>query len=109
MFIEDDEVGKYKKKKSRKSNAFKKAFHKHIYEDCLLIKNNEIPRKASYCTICGKIYNISFYETIKDGQFYRQLTAEEIINKYNKLNLPRFNIENIDLLDLKYVPIEGQN
>ena len=53
----NDEIPKYRKKKSSVSSASKKSKHKHIYKDCLLIMENG-PHKAQYCTICGKIGNI---------------------------------------------------
>ena len=36
----NDEIPKYRKKKSSVSSASKKSKHKHIYKDCLLIMEN---------------------------------------------------------------------
>ena len=80
----NDEIPKYRKKKSSVSSASKKSKHKHIYKDCLLIMENG-PHKAQYCTICGKIGNIEFFETEKVNGGYRMLTDTEIYNKYKDI------------------------
>lgn len=51
------------------------------------------PHKAQYCTICGKIGNIEFFETEKVNGGYRMLTNAEIYNKYK--NIIKFEIESI--------------
>ena len=88
----NDEIPKYRKKKSSVSSASKKSKHKHIYKDCLLIMENG-PHKAQYCTIWGKIGNIEFFETEKVNGGYRMLTDTEIYNKYK--DIIRFEIESI--------------
>lgn len=88
----NDEIPKYRKKKSSVSSASKKSKHKHIYKDCLLIMENG-PHKAQYCTICGKIGNIEFFETEKVNGGYRMLTDTEIYNKYK--NIIKFEIESV--------------
>ena len=88
----NDEIPKYRKKKSSVSSASKKSKHKHIYKDCLLIMENG-PHKAQYCTICGKIGNIEFFETEKVNGGYRMLTDTEIYNKYK--DVIRSKIESI--------------
>ena len=88
----NDEIPKYRKKKSSVSSASKKSKHKHIYKDCLLIMENG-PHKAQYCTICGKIGNIEFFETEKVNGGYRMLTDDEIYDKYK--NIEKIEIESI--------------
>lgn len=91
----DNEVPKYiKKKESSVSKSKVKSKHKHEYVDCLLVENNRYPHKATYCKICGKIGDLSFFETEKreDG-LYRMLDHDEIFEKYK--DLERIQIENI--------------
>ena len=88
----NDEIPKYRKKKSSVSSASKKSKHKHINKDCLLIMENG-PHKAQYCTICCKIGNIEFFETEKVNGGYRMLTDTEIYNKYK--NIIKFEIESV--------------
>lgn len=88
----NDEIPKYRKKKSSVSSASKKSKNKHIYKDCLLIMENG-SHKAQYCTICGKIGNIEFFETEKVNGGYRMLTDTEIYNKYK--NIIKFEIESV--------------
>ena len=88
------EIQKYRKKKPSVSSTSKKSKHKHMYRDCLLVAENR-PHKAQYCTICGKIGNIEFFETEKVdtgyGKAYRMLTDTEIYDKYK--NIVKFEIE----------------
>ena len=87
-----DEVPKYRKKKSRSSKASSKSSHKHSYEDCLLIDAEEHPRKACYCTICGKLTKVQFFTTRKtDAGSYLVLEDAEVFAMYKKLR--RFNVE----------------
>lgn len=88
----NDEIPKYRKKKSSVSSASKKSKHKHIYKDCLLITENN-PHKAQYCTICGKIGNIEFFEAEKVNGGYRMLMDTEIYDKYK--NVIKFEVESI--------------
>lgn len=86
MIIED-EVGKHKKKKeSSTSKSKRKSKHKHEYKDCLLIEKENKPHKSKYCSICGKIYDVKFFETkrLENGK-YLVLTNEEVFEKYKYL------------------------
>lgn len=96
-----DEIPKYKKKKPQKSKSANKSNHKHQYEDCMLVDEENHPHKAQYCKICGKINNVKVFETEeKNGGFYRMLTSYEVFQKYK--NLEQFQIK--DIWD-KYVSI----
>ena len=96
-----NEIPKYRKKKPSKSKSSRKANHKHQYEDCLLVDEENRPHKAQYCTICGKINNVNVFETMReDGGFYRMLTCDEVFQKYK--GLKQFKVK--DMWD-KYVSI----
>lgn len=101
----ENEVPKYKKKKnSSTSDARMKAKHKHSYKECLLVADGT-PRRATYCTICGKIGNVNFFEGMKTEQgYYRMLRSDEIFRKYCKL-------ETFEVVDFyqKYAPITSEN
>ena len=99
----EKEIPKHRKKKeSTTSKSNKKAKHKHEYIECLVIdKKYNHPHRASYCKICGKIYNISFFESEKnESGYYRVLKKEEILEKYKHLEVFYIN----DTFD-KYIPI----
>lgn len=76
-----------KKKETSKSKSSRKSKHKHEYKDCLLIDRSKYKHicKALYCTICGKIHDLRFGESVKEGRWYRPLTNEEILEKYKDL------------------------
>lgn len=84
-----------------------KSKHKHIYESCLLydIDINHYFR-AEYCTICGKIGDINFFETVpsETSRHSRILRSEEVKEKYK--HLKAFTIES--LTKQKYVKLEGE-
>ncbi|MGN0623189.1 MAG: hypothetical protein ACI4JA_04470 [Oscillospiraceae bacterium] len=81
-----DEIPKYIKKKSSKSKSANKSDHKHQYEDCLLVDEENHPHKAQYCKICGKINNMIFFENERiDERLYRMLTDNEVFQKYKDL------------------------
>lgn len=83
----NNEIPKYiKKKESSVSKSKVKSKHKHEYVDCLLIKDNDRPYKATYCRICGKIGDYNFYEVerTEDG-YYRVLDTDEVFEKYKDL------------------------
>lgn len=91
-----NEIPKYRKKKnSSTSKAKEKAKHKHEYEDCLFITRGwDIPLKAEYCKICGKIGDIHFFNTVPCGNHCcRMMTAEEMYEKYK--DLPIVHIDDI--------------
>ena len=92
----NDEVPNYKKKKpSSISKSKAKSKHKHIYEDCLLIDNENIPFKSEYCTICGKIGNMQWFitEPCKDNpKAHRMLGCDEVYEHYK--HLPQFKVNN---------------
>lgn len=93
--INEDEIEKYKKrKKSNISKSDRKSKHKHEYKDCLLIEKDKKPHKAKYCKICGKIDDVKFFETTKlNEHFYRQLTYEEVFEKYK--DLEKFYVDSV--------------
>lgn len=94
MIIED-EVGKHKKKKeSSISKSDRKSKHKHEYKDCLLIDKDNYPHKAIYCEICGKINDVSFFESEKiNERCYKFLNFKEVFEKYK--NLEKFYVNSI--------------
>ena len=99
----DPEEPKYRKKKdSSVSKSKVKSKHKHQYKQCLLVCPSHVSR-ASYCTLCGKIKDVKFFEPepVKPG-LLRMLTSEEVLERYS--DLERFEIS--DLSTAKYVPIE---
>ena len=82
----DNEVHKHiKKKESSVSKSKEKSDHKHEYVDCLFIKD-DYPQKGTYCKICGKIGDISFFELEEfESGFFRILDAGEVFKKYKDL------------------------
>ena len=102
----DNDIPKYiKKKQSSVSKSKEKSKHKHQYVDCLLIEDNGYPHKATYCKICGKIGDLSFFEKeqTKDG-YFRILDTDEVFDKHKDL-------ENIYIDDIwqKYVVIDKES
>ena len=98
-----NEIPKYRKKKPSKSKSASKSDHKHQYDDCLLIDEENRPHKAEYCIICGKINNVKAFETDRlDGGRFRMLTYDEVFQKYK--GLKQFQVK--DMWD-KYVSISG--
>lgn len=104
MNVLEDDIPKHRKKKeSSTSKSNSKSKHKHDYfKECLLITGeNKQPHHATYCSICGKIENVKFFETVReDGDYYRVLDADEVYEKYK-------DVEKIYVDDIwqKYVPI----
>lgn len=101
----NNEIPKYRKKKSSStSKSGIKSKHKHKYVDCLLVHNNH-PHWATYCSICGKIGDLHFFETEKrkDGLYSRQLDCDEVFEKYK--DLAKIDVEDIWQ---KYVPINKE-
>ena len=97
----NNEIPKYRKKKPSKSKSANKSDHKHQYDDCLLIDEENRPHKAEYCVICGKINNVKAFETDRlDGGRFRMLTCDDIFHKYK--GLKQFQVK--DMWD-KYVSI----
>ena len=82
----DNEIPKYiKKKESSVSKSKVKSKHKHKYVDCLLVENG-YPHKGTYCKICGKIGERSFFETERtENGFFRVLDTDEVFEKYKDL------------------------
>lgn len=76
-----------KKKETSKSKSSRKSNHKHKYEDCLVIEedNNNKPYKAMYCTICGKLNNIETPVISHPNGYYQILSKKEIYEKYKDL------------------------
>lgn len=83
----DNEVPKYiKKKESSVSKSKEKSKHKHEYVDCLLIKDNDRPYKATYCKTCGKIGRLNFFETERTEEgYFKVLDKDEVFEKYKDL------------------------
>ena len=107
-----DDIPKYKKKSTR--HPPKKSKHKHTYEDCLLkikivLKYNTGERivnrlhLGNYCTICGKIGNITI-PTIegRDNSFRKISPNDMILEDYKHLEI--FEID--DFCD-KYVTLSN--
>lgn len=108
MINNDADIPKYRKKKpSSISKSKEKAKHKHNYQECLLVekKEKDHPYRATYCTICGKIGDIHFFETIPcdDGICSRLQNNNEMLERYK--NLKRIEIDNIFQ---RYVDIEAE-
>lgn len=98
-----------------------KSKHKHTYTDCLLVcmeqyllhKEQVVERcyKATYCSVCGKIGNIEFWQhtcdtiyimgTPKKVRRMVHFTTQEMQTTFP--NIPIFHIE--DKWKTKYVPI----
>ena len=99
--MDNNEIPKYRKKKPSKSKSSSKSDHKHQYDDCLLVDEENRPHKAEYCVICGKINNVKAFETERiDGGRFRMLTYDEVFQKYKSLK--QFQVK--DIWD-KYVTI----
>ena len=99
----DNEIPKYKKKKpSSISKSSTKSKHKHEYGECLLIEKGH-PYRAIACKICGKIYDIYFFESerCEDGM-QRMLDVDEVFEKYK--DLEKIEVESVFQ---KYVPINN--
>ena len=88
MNLNNDEIGKYKKRKDRCSKSNRKSKHIHNYQPCVFVCNNpdylgrgkEYYYLGSYCEICNKIKNCI-------------LTREETLEEFE--NLPLFKISSI--------------
>lgn len=102
----NDDIPKYRKKKhSSTSKSDSKSKHKHDYsKECLLITaENGYPYYARYCSVCGKIEDIHFFETEKiENGYCRMLSNDEVFEKYKDL-------EKVYMDDLrqKYVAVGG--
>lgn len=98
----ENEIPKHRKKKnSSTSNANEKSDHKHEYVDCLFIEKT-FPHKGTYCKLCGKIGDLSFFETTKTEDGYRLvLEAEEVFEKYKDLEQIH-----VDSIWQKYIPVK---
>lgn len=83
-----EEVAKYRKKReSSISKSQRKAKHKHMYKGCLFVDKKGFYNKSEYCTICGKVGEISSGTERITGNCYRRLTNKEIYEKYKHLEL----------------------
>lgn len=82
------DIPKYKKKKqSAVSKAKCKSTHKHLYKECLFVNKEGFYNKSKYCTICGKVGEISLGTERVTDNCYRRLTNKEIFEKYKHLEL----------------------
>lgn len=90
-----DDVPKYRKKKQSSVSKSKiKSKHKHQYIDCLLIDKNKNVWKSKYCSICGKLHDLEFFQIeALSNKLFRMLENHEIMEKYN--NVERFKVKNI--------------
>lgn len=89
-----NDIPKHKKKSSRQPPQ--KTKHKHEYKPCLLKSINDKYMKgiylSEYCTICGKIGNTHFMESVhyKDG-LRRVITDEEKLELHKDLEIMEVN------------------
>lgn len=69
-------------------------------------KEKDHPYRATYCTICGKIGDMHFFETkpCDDGMHSRLQNNHEVSDRYKYLK--RIEIDNIFR---RYVDIEAEN
>lgn len=102
--IDNSEIPKYKKKtKSSTSKSSNKSKYKHEYIECLFIEK-EHPHRGTYCSICGKIGDIHFFEVERlNDVLYRQLDYDEVLEKYK--HLEQVHIDNIFQ---KFVPVSKE-
>ena len=67
----------------------------------LLIDKSNSPHKAQYCTICGKVSNIKYFETEKmTNASYRMLSDKEVFDKFS--GIPHFLVDD-DLFRVNYL------
>lgn len=102
----ENDIPKYKKKKnSSTSKSKEKSNHKHEYVDCLLVEKDENrPYKAKYCSICGKVNDVKFFEfTPCESAYSRLLNDDEVFEKYK--DLESIYIDNI--WKLKYISVDN--
>lgn len=102
----ENDIPKYrKKKKSSTSKSNEKSNHKHEYVDCLLVtKNENRPYKAKYCSICGKVSDIKFFEFVpSDATYSRMLSDDEVFEKHKDLE----HIYIDEIWKLKYISINN--
>ena len=93
MIIEE-EITKYRKKQPSSTSKSKyKSKHKHKYDECVLVDNDNRQCRATYCTRCGKIHNIHFFETVPCECGRRLQNRNEIDERYK--NLIRIEVDNI--------------
>ena len=96
----DEEVPKYRKKAYK---TVKKSSHKHKYEECLLHDNDGHYSHATYCTECGKVGDVNFFECKQtEGRWRMMMSNKEIYEKYK--HLITFEIDGI--YTNKYVKLE---
>lgn len=99
--MEKSEIPKHKKKtKSSTSKSSSKSNHKHEYRECLFIEREHVYR-GTYCSICGKIGDVHFFEAERsDDGLYIQLDYDKVFEKYKHLD----QIEVEDIFQ-KFVPV----
>lgn len=99
---EEHEIPKYKKKSSKKGQP--RAKHKHIYKDCLLMKEDGSVSKASVCSICGKVDDVKIFESVVSEEHpkcYRMLSNKEILEKYKGLEIIKVSDMFVKKVDIK--------
>ena len=99
----DEEVPKYRKKAHK---TVKKSSHKHLYKECLLCDKDGNYSHATYCTECGKIGDIHFFECKREGRWGVMLSNEEVYEKYK--HLITFEINNVCLDKYVGLKMEGK-
>ena len=98
----ENEIPKYRKRKSAVSKSGRRADHKHCYEICLLIRD-ERPYPAKYCTICGKIYDEYYFPFEKSNGHCRMLGDNEIYEKYKGVRqfiIQDYNVKFVNLSNI---------
>lgn len=84
MITIDDVPEIRKRKMSAGLRTSVKASHKHQYKECLLVCGRR-PCVSSYCTICGKIGERSFFKVEEQNGGPRVLKPNEVFGKYKHL------------------------
>ena len=98
----ENEIPKYRKKKSNSSKSEKKSDHKHEYAQCVRLsevdwKDELYPYRAEYCGLGGKLKHEHL--PICDGKW---LNTEETLERYS--DLPAFHVKFFaDYVDLNEV------
>ena len=106
MSEQENEIPKYKKKKSQKSKASKRSNHKHTYEPCLLKvlfrgwDGNQAHsyEGASYCTICGHIgSNIGSISIMKQNEkgWYTHKEETDLLEEYKQYKVIERDIKDL--------------
>lgn len=106
--------------KGKRKNSHPKANHKHVYRNCLVTcigtdpidtnKTVEHCYRAQYCTICGKLTNLKFFETARSEYGTRlllSLSTSEMQKQYP--DFPTFSVNSIWKDKFVQIDDDGQN